>query len=855
MRSVTGQLRLCRDGPYDGRPPPNLSPRRALRVLFPTSSQHRPRARRRPSRLPRSRASRPSAIGAGAEPRARRGPLRAADRHAGAVPETVPHARPARRHRRGAAAPRPTATRTSTWARCSRAFSRTRCRTSSSCRRASPRWRRRCAGRATPARPSRSAAPPPPRSAARCRATAASPSTCRGSTTSTWTSTTTCAWSAPGRVCAAIHRAPRRARSRAARVPVQPRRHVRRLVRHGGGLGLNAFGRRRALDIVRAADVVLPSGDLVRFHSRRAPRRARGRAAPAATARWPPDAAEAWFRAPRPRAVRPRRPRRQRGPARCGRAARARGGEAAQHRRLPARFATAADARGRRVAHRRRGRALAAAPGQPQARAGLASAPPARDLGGGGRASLAPPAVVAVRGRRHAVATASTGPTSCARRRASLRRRRRRRGLPLRRLPRPPRRHAPSRRAIGRLPGRPLALGRRERALRRRAVPPAAEQASRPRPAGRRGRRCRPRTWPPTCAAAGVSRAGAGVELDPEVYYVGDGEALVIAGYLTDHRTAGFFADLALAPALLDLAAVRATAAGPTSSAAGRRRSPPTASARTGLARLRALKRGLDPQDLAQPRRRARHGPARRAGPAARSASTGRASRCSAAVWATPGLGAAGRGGPRRPPGRLARAGAPGRGEAGRDGRRRPTPAGARHPLRQLRRVQQRLPRVRRAPASACPRRSPTTPRLLRGGRRCRGRAPPRCSSLCMRCGNCEEVCQAGIPHLAVYERLDDGRSAARRPSSRATARAAEHAARLGRATATASSTCARACTCAARRRRCPARVRFRVLRAENDAGPAATCLHCAACVPVCPDGRQPRVRRPPTRGSSRPTR
>ncbi len=38
-----------------------------------------------------------------------------------------------------------------------------------------------------------------------------------------------------------------------------------------------------------------------------------------------------------------------------------------------------------------------------------------------------------------------------------------------------------------------------------------------------------------------------------------------------------------------------------------------------------------------------------------------------------------------------------------------------------------------------------------------------------------------------------------------------------------------------ARRPRSPAPSRFRVLRAENDAGPAATCLHCAACVPACP--------------------
>ena len=34
-----------------------------------------------------------------------------------------------------------------------------------------------------------------------------------------------------------------------------------------GGLGLNAFGARRARGIVRAADVVLPSGELVRFHA------------------------------------------------------------------------------------------------------------------------------------------------------------------------------------------------------------------------------------------------------------------------------------------------------------------------------------------------------------------------------------------------------------------------------------------------------------------------------------------------------------------------------------------------------------------------------------------------------------
>jgi FAD/FMN-containing dehydrogenase len=47
---------------------------------------------------------------------------------------------------------------------------------------------------------------------------------------------------------------------------------------------------------------------------------------------------------------------------------------------------------------------------------------------------------------------------------------------------------------------------------------------------------------------------GAGSELDAEVYYLADGEALVIGGYLTDHRNAAFALDLVIAPALVDLA-------------------------------------------------------------------------------------------------------------------------------------------------------------------------------------------------------------------------------------------------------------------------------------------------------------
>src|SRR5207244_1198014 len=48
-----------------------------------------------------------------------------------------------------------------------------------------------------------------------------------------------------------------------------------------------------------------------------------------------------------------------------------------------------------------------------------------------------------------------------------------------------------------------------------------------------------------------------GRTLDTEVYLVADGTALVIAGYLTDHRHGDFAVDLMIAPALLDLALAR----------------------------------------------------------------------------------------------------------------------------------------------------------------------------------------------------------------------------------------------------------------------------------------------------------
>jgi len=336
----------------------------------------------------------------------------------------------------------------------------------------------------------------------------------------------------------------------------------------------------------------------------------------------------------------------------------------------------------------------------------------------------------------------------------------------------------------------------------------------------------------------------AGNELDAEIYYLADGSALVIAGYLTDHRGGAFAADLVIAPMLLDLAMDlhqgRPYVLGRWQAAWFGRKYGSAGD------RLRDIRRRLDPGDLTS--RGVRFGLRLHGVLGSLAAATmvpgvsllravlsmpggariARAGRAALGAMAGP---ASGRGEPARV-GATFRAGPP---EA-------PAPDGA-----------STSPQAAAARAlhcvncgecnTVCPIFHDAKIRLPQmlthlGEMVYAGEALPETGStlldLCMRCGNCEEVCQAGIPHLPLYEVMQRA-SDRERPHDRerhvavlAAVRASQKYTREfldvrpgGYARRTPASL--------------PGVARYLLFRSENDAGPASTCIHCGACVAVCP--------------------
>lgn len=344
-------------------------------------------------------------------------------------------------------------------------------------------------------------------------------------------------------------------------------------------------------------------------------------------------------------------------------------------------------------------------------------------------------------------------------------------------------------------------------------------------------------------AAEALAR-GAGIELDAEVYYLADGSALVIAAYLVDHRNGGFAVDLVLAPALVDLAMTRYQGR---PYVLGRWQSPWFARkfGVSDAARLTAVKLALDPAALLG--RGVLLG-LRLRGPlgwlTAATFTPGIA--FMRVAFSSPALGAM----VRAARGRLAglRGPAHGRGEPALIGAtvrvRGPGPTPAVRPATPQSASARAIHCVNCGECNTvCPIFHEAGIRLpqmlthigeaMHGGTAV-GATGSTLLDLCMRCGNCEEVCQAGIPHLPLYEAMQDA-------SDRVRPRDPErHTALLG--VLRGSSRYTREfldVRPGAYLKRTPASLpgmaRFILLRAENDAGPAATCIHCGACVAVCP--------------------
>ena len=340
------------------------------------------------------------------------------------------------------------------------------------------------------------------------------------------------------------------------------------------------------------------------------------------------------------------------------------------------------------------------------------------------------------------------------------------------------------------------------------ARPSCSTARASPSPAPASGRRpasgSDPACWPPRsicrrrpCRASwptpNASPRGAGVALEHEIYYLSGGRALAIAGYLTDHRSLAFLPELALSPALLDLA-VRSHGGRPYVLGRWQGSFARDKFGDEGLARLVAAKAALDPArllgrgvlfglDLRGPLgavvervyrpgvRLAALAWGSRVAPAARLAS--------AALRFVPGPGASRRAGACLATGRGAAV--CGGTSPGAGGRR----ASASLPV-----LARPLHCVNCGECNAvCPLYDALALRLPQSlvhaaetaaARRALPSGAAGLLDLCLRCGSCEQVCQAGIAHLATYAAAR-GAALARTPCRRDRTRprgAAGHAGR-----------------------------------------------------------------------------